>query len=617
MRRGFTSPSTPSLTPSSSRHSRSPSSSPRPSRSPRNRYTAPASPSRTSSMEYRPGFMPTTVRRQSWQPGRKTVEELEAEYHDSDEDIPDDAVIFNIPMSPRPPHDRLSRSMSRSTSFSSSIAESIPETKHHTSAPAALGDNALPKSPRSSAGSLYSPSVTDSIPEESALEISRTKSWTAALSDLSREARELTEKLEEHAGETEREREKRIQSGAASARPSVEKSKTTSSVIQLPPVQKGNIMIDPLPISKEKEKVLSRTRPSWLPPKDPQEEKKHLKEYQRMMAHAQEAGKSPIPLLTGAERRMSAKKQEEQQRRDNQQNSISRIWDQHVLPNWDQVINEPRTRELWWRGVTPRSRGMVWQRAIGNELELSETSYNAALERAKTLDKKLKKLGGEKPREALWFESILRDTNDAFPELKIFQLGGPLHDTLVDVLMAYAMYRSDVGYVYGTHLIAGLLVLNLPPAAAFIALANILNRPLPMAFLVNDSNAMRRANDLVLRTLQYKLPNLHKHLAVTLKLEPEEYLEPMFRTLFSRGADLDIVSRIWDVYVFEGDKALVRAAVGVLDALEGRLYGTHDEVLALLGWNGKADWAIKDVDSFMKGVRSAGKVDAQANGAKP
>jgi len=50
-------------------------------------------------------------------------------------------------------------------------------------------------------------------------------------------------------------------------------------------------MIDPLPISKENEAVLSRTRPSWLPPKDPAEEKRHLKEYQRMMAQAAEAEK--------------------------------------------------------------------------------------------------------------------------------------------------------------------------------------------------------------------------------------------------------------------------------------------------------------------------------------
>lgn len=61
-------------------------------------------------------------------------------------------------------------------------------------------------------------------------------------------------------------------------------------MIELPPLQRPNIMIDPLPISKEKEKVLSRTRPSWLPPKDQKEEKKHLKEYKRMMALSREAG---------------------------------------------------------------------------------------------------------------------------------------------------------------------------------------------------------------------------------------------------------------------------------------------------------------------------------------
>ena len=50
-------------------------------------------------------------------------------------------------------------------------------------------------------------------------------------------------------------------------------------------------MIDPLPISKEKEAVLTRTRPSWLPPKSQKEEKKHMKEWEQMMARAAEAEK--------------------------------------------------------------------------------------------------------------------------------------------------------------------------------------------------------------------------------------------------------------------------------------------------------------------------------------
>ena len=68
---------------------------------------------------------------------------------------------------------------------------------------------------------------------------------------------------------------------------------SSKSVVTLPPIRKGDVMIDPLPVSKEKEKVLTRTRPSWLPPKDQKEEKKHLKEYRRMMEASLEAGMSP------------------------------------------------------------------------------------------------------------------------------------------------------------------------------------------------------------------------------------------------------------------------------------------------------------------------------------
>lgn len=111
---------------------------------------------------------------------------------------------------------------------------------------------------------------------------------------MSEEVKVLTEKLELHADDTERRREEKLQSGKSSRRSSMDSKRGSGSLPDLPPLQKSNIMIDPLPVSKEKEKVLSRTRPSWLPPKDPKEEQKHLKEYKKMMAHAREAGSSIV-----------------------------------------------------------------------------------------------------------------------------------------------------------------------------------------------------------------------------------------------------------------------------------------------------------------------------------
>lgn len=269
----------------------------------------------------------------------------------------------------------------------------------------------------------------------------RAKSWTAALSELSEEAKALTEALEAHAEDEENNPMAR-RSFNTRSRSVVEKPRVKSAIAELPPLRRTDIMIDPLPISKEKEAVLSRTRPSWLPPKNPAEEKRHLKEYQKMMASALEA-----------ERKKEAQNKAKTTCRDDTASSLLRIWEEHVLPNWEEVTRQKRTRELWWRGIAPRSRGVVWEKAIGNQLGLSDSSYTAALRRAQALEKTIKRgsqLSPDEEKKKAWLDRIEKDVAATYPELRIFQPDGPLHGALLDVLKAYAMYRSDVGYVPGT-----------------------------------------------------------------------------------------------------------------------------------------------------------------------
>lgn len=121
---------------------------------------------------------------------------------------------------------------------------------------------------------------------------------------------------------------------------------------------------------------------------------------------------------------------------------------------------QPRVRELWWRGIPPRSRGSTWARAIGNELSLSEETYHRALKRAKDVRSKPDDDAGESnKRMREWFDAIDEDVSKAFPDLKLFQEGGPLRESLIDVLQTYSMYRSDVGYIYGLHVSFTFLVL--------------------------------------------------------------------------------------------------------------------------------------------------------------
>lgn len=577
------------------------------------------------------------TQKQTWQPSRKSLKDLEEEYHDSDDELPDDASLWNIPISPRPVQDR---TPSRPASPNGRSPGRRPLPIQHT---IAGSDKSLENTAKASRMKRVQRS-SSAGPERGQISPRnpRTYSYNSYLSDLSEEAKIITEALELHADDRVRKREEHIQTGAA-RKSSEDSHRASRDAVALPPLQKSNIMIDPLPISKEKEKVLTRTRPSWLPPKDQKEERKHLKQYQQMMAQSRES-----------EKRKAAKEANAQCEKDNTRVTLQNIWDEYVYPNWDRALREPRIRELWWRGIPPRNRGNIWKRAIGNELELTEETYTKALLRAKDLQSKKDGESESNKRLLDCFEAIETDVPKAFPDLNLFQEGGPLRETLIDVLQAYCMYRSDVGYIHGLHSIAALLVLQFPtPASAFLAMANALNRPLPVAFLTWDRGAMARSYTLASDTLRYKFPRLHTHLTETLHLSEPEIWEPIFRSLLTNGLDLERISRVWDCWVFEGDRIMIRSAVAILGCLQAQLFSFHQTddqsrlaVRDVLGWGprshgannqkpkerhsapaaagfgggqiqnpGVADYwvltAAGDEDGFMNAVREAGKVRQQ------
>ena len=91
------------------------------------------------------------------------------------------------------------------------------------------------------------------------------------------------------------------------------------------------------------------------------------------------------------------------------------------------------------------------------------------------------------------------------------------------------------------------------------------------------------------------------------------------RTFFlgpGNGLGVDVAARVWDVMVFDGDGVIIRTAVAVLGALEGKLYGGKEEVLEVLGWRGgkgRGTWEVGNEEEFMARVRSAGKEEKYKN----
>jgi len=118
---------------------------------------------------------------------------------------------------------------------------------------------------------------------------------------------------------------------------------------------------------------------------------------------------------------------------------------------------------------------------------------------------------------------------------------------------------------------------------------------------------MQQSYALTTTILARKLPRLHHHLFHTLRLTGSELFEHMFQTLFSAGLEIDLLSRVWDVFVFEGDTVCIRAAVAVLGRLEGRLYGEREDVLRVV----RGRWEVGGEEAFMGAVRAAGKEDGR------
>lgn len=257
-------------------------------------------------------------------------------------------------------------------------------------------------------------------------------------------------------------------------------------------------------------------------------------------------------------------------------------------------------RKMWWNGIPPRLRGEVWKKAIGNDLEVTEATFKIALEKAQ---REIKQRGHEALEGR--YTQILESTGSVFEDLKMFAPNQPLHTDLVDVLLAYSTYRPDISHAgpNGIQHIAALLLLNFPAPEAFITLSNLLNRPLPLSFLVQDENAMHAAYSTTLHALSKKSPSLAQRLE-SLRVEPRDYLAHMFSSLFCARLSIEHAARVMDIYVIEGDKIPPRVAVAVMGMLEGSCVEGDAASVATVLREKSLDIEIED---FVARVYEAGK----------
>lgn len=307
--------------------------------------------------------------------------------------------------------------------------------------------------------------------------------------------------------------------------------------------------------------LILENRPANLPAKSEEEAQRHRQEYNEMVAGARRR-----------EMKDAQRKKRQMKERYKQEECIARaviIWNNEILPNWETMRNTRRVRELWWQGLPPSIRGKIWSLAIGNELNITSELYEIFLSRAKEKWRSFNETSSLSESEDCGVDKessldlIKLDIFRTFPSLYIFQKGGPYHDVLHSILGAYTCYRPDVGYVQGMSFIAAVLILNLEEPDAFIAFANLLNKPCQMAFFRVDHDLMLKYFAAFEVFFEENLPKLFVHFQNN-SLTPDFYLIDWIFTLYSKPLPLDVACRVWDLFCRDGEEALFRTALGIL-----------------------------------------------------
>ena len=157
-----------------------------------------------------------------------------------------------------------------------------------------------------------------------------------------------------------------------------------------------------------------------------------------------------------------------------------------------------------------------------------------------------------------------------------------MHHSLKNLLAAYTSYNPEIGYVQGMTFIASLLLLNMEEYDAFVAFANLINRPLHTALFSVDRKSVSIYVTTFKKLLWSLLPELAGHFARH-QLSPEVYLFEWLLPIYCRSFSIDVTSRIWDVYLRDGEHFLFVVALAILRQNEKSLLASDfDQMVAIL-----------------------------------
>ncbi|KRT78697.1 GTPase activator protein [Oryctes borbonicus] len=169
---------------------------------------------------------------------------------------------------------------------------------------------------------------------------------------------------------------------------------------------------------------------------------------------------------------------------------------------------------------------------------------------------------------------------------------------LKKVLLAYARWNKNVGYCQGFNMLAALIlqVTEKCESEALKLMIYLIEGVLPDSYFADSLRGLSVDMAVFRELLRTHLPRLSRHLDNLQKAAKDgttSYEPPLtnvftmqwFLTLFCNCLPQEIVLRVWDLILLEGNEILLRTALAIWQALADRIMGVRsaDEFYCIMG----------------------------------
>ena len=253
--------------------------------------------------------------------------------------------------------------------------------------------------------------------------------------------------------------------------------------------------------------------------------------------------------------------------------------------------NFSKLKERTRKGIPDSMRGIAWINIAGiKEFKKGKENLYKDL---------LLNIKNENFIEKKEEDIIIRDLHRTFPKSIIFSAKlGEGQRNLFKILMCTGSVNRTTGYVQGMGFLAALFLFYMDEENAFWMLNCLFKNYGLEEIYMKDFPGLRKRFYIFLKLIEKFMPKIYQKL-IKFNVYPTMYASQWFFTCFSNCLSFNIVVRIFDCYLLEGEKIIYRVALALFKLKENYLLKAKSFETLMEGMKSITN-EIKDPDKLLE-----------------